>query len=666
MFEPILRTVDVETSGELAMNELMRIHAIDRWFTFPKMLESAQSSARRMDEFGLAGATVEEFPADGETLFGHWQMPYAWDAEDAKLTVVKPERLAGRVLAHYGAVPCSLTMWSGPTPARGITTEVVVVNDGSRAEHYRGINVKGRIVFSSSRTSAAKHQAARRGAVGILSDWNPHPHDLPDERFWNNAFSDAAGGWGLKKGESRIFGFGVTPRQGAELRALLARGEKLVVHAEVLTRLYSGIMPAATAYIAGTDGHQSNGSAGQVLTLGHGFEQGANDNASGCAVMLEALRALNELIRRKKLKPPRRDIRMLITWECYATLAYASRYPKQMAGTVAGLCIDHVGMKQAMCRTAQGVILNPHAQANVTDAFGLELARRYFTSAAPRYRWLALPFTLTDNIIVDPTINIPTLTFGPGVKDLYWHTTGDTEETVDVHALKILSTFAATYLYFLASAGLKEAYWLAQQAAAEGKAALASEAQRLFTDITTATSTGALPAGRRVEAARERLAYVRDCNVHAIRSAERLLSKEEKAHLKAALAGLVKEIKAQAAQEAKRLQTEARGRSAHLRGKLRKVTRRKSALERRAEKIVPVRAGIGTPTLDPIPKSKRGKFAGGRWDSRLHRAFWWCDGKRTLADVIRLTAQETGSDCWDLVDVFQGLAQHHLIQLRRT
>jgi len=660
MFEPVLKVIDQETSGDLAMNELLRIRAIDRWFTFPKMLESARSSAERMEEFGLDGATVEEFPADGETFFGHWQMPYAWDVEDASLTVVKPEGLAGRVLAHYGAVPCSLTMWSGPTPPGGVTAEVVVVDDGSRPEHYRGIDVKGKIVFSSSRTSAAKHQAARRGALGILSDWNPHPHDLPDERFWNNAFSDAAGGWGLKKGESRIFGFGLTPRQGAELRALVARGEKLVVHAEVLTRLYSGIMPAATGCIPGT----GSPDGGQVLTLGHGAEQGANDNASGCSVMLEALRALSSLIRDKKLKPPRRDIRMLITWECYATLAYAQRYPEQIAGTVAGLCIDHVGMKQALCRTAMGVVMNPHAQANAADAFGVELARRYFNTVAPRYHWMPRPFSLTDNIIVDPTINIPTVSLEPAVKDLYWHTTGDTEETVDAKALKLLSTFAATYLYFLASAGLKEAYWLAHQSAAEGKAALAAEAQRLLTRI--ASSTSAAKLGANLEAARERLAYVRDCKVRAVRSVERLLNKDEQAHLKSGLDRMTAELKSRAAEEAKRLETEAKGWAAHLKGKLKKVTRRKGALERRAEKLIPVRTAIGTPTLDPIPKSRRGRFGSARWDGRLHRAFWWCDGKRTLAEVIRLTAQETGSDCWDFVEVFEALAEYNVIQLRRA
>jgi hypothetical protein len=658
MFEPILKLVDGETSGELAMNELVRIHAIDRWFTFPKFYESAQSSARRMEEFGLAGAKVEEFPADGKTFFGHWQMPYAWDAEDATLAVVKPDRLAGRVLAQYRAVPCSLTMWSGSTPPGGITTEVVVVEDGSRPEHYRGIDVKGKIVFSSSRTSSAKNQAARRGAVGILSDWNPHPYDLPDERFWNNAFSDAAGGWGLKKGESRIFGFAVTPREGAELRRLLARGEKLVVHAEVLTRLYSGIMPAATAYVPGSGGTQ------QVLTLGHGFEQGANDNASGCAVMLEAARTLSQLIRQKKLKRPRRDIRVLITWECYATLAYASRYPQQMQATVAGLCIDHVGQKQELCRTAQGVILNPHAQACFTDAFGLELARRFLSARAPRYRWLARPFSLTDNIIVDPTIDIPTLTFGPAVKDLYWHTTGDTEETVDVQALKLLSTFAATYLYFVASAGPKEAYWLAQQAAAEGKATLAAEAQHLFTGMTSTASARVLSEG--LEAARERLAYVGDRQVQAVRSAEALLAKDEKAHLKSGFDRLTAELKARAAEETRRLEKEAKGWSAHLRGKLTKVVPRKSALERRAEKLIPVRVGVGPPTLDGVPKSRRAKLGGSRWDGVLHRAFWWCDGKRTLAEVIRLVAQETGAERWELVDVFQGLAQHNLIQLKQA
>ena len=657
MFETILKSVETETSGELAMNELARIRSLDRWFTFPRMLRSAQASARRMEEFGLAGATVEEFPADGKTFFGHWQMPYAWDAEDARLTIVKPDRLAGQVLAHYRAVPCSLTMWSGPTPPGGLTAEVVVVEDGSRPEHYRGLDVKGKIVLSSNRTSAAKHQAARRGAVGILSDWNPHPHDLPDERFWNNAFSDAAGGWGLKAGESRIFGFAVTPRQGAELRALLSQGEKLTLHAEVLTRIYSAVMPAATAYVPGSDGRQ------QVLTLGHGFEQGANDNASGCAVMLEAVRALSELIRRGELKPPRRDIRVLITWECYATLAYASRYSEQMRSTVAGLCIDHVGQKQTLCRTAQGVILNPHVQASFTDALGLELTRRYFDAAAPRYRWLARPFSLTDNIIADPTINIPTLTFGPAVRDLYWHTTGDTEETVDVRALKLLSTFAATYLYFVASAGPSEAYWLARLAGAEAKAGLASEAQHLFTRITSATSATAL--GQALEAARGRLAYVRDCRVRAVRSAERLLAKDEKKHLKPGLDRLAAEVEARAAEETSRLEVEAQVRSAHLRGKLKRVTRTRSALERRAEKLVPVRTAIGTPTLDPLPKSKRAKFAGVRWDGVLHRAFWWCDGRRTLAEVIRLTAQETGRDCWDLVEVFQHLAEHGLIRLEK-
>jgi hypothetical protein len=662
MFAPILKVVEAETSGELAMNELARIRAIDRWFTFPRFLESAQSNARRMEEFGLAGAAVEEFPADGETFFGHWQMPYAWDAEDARLTVRKPERLAGRLLAHYRAVPCSLTMWSAPTPPGGTVAEVVVVEDGSRPEHYRGLDVKGKIVFSSSRTSASKREAARRGAVGILSDWNPHPEDLPDERFWNNAFSDDPGGWGLIKGDARLFGFSVTPRVGRELRGLLARGEKLVLHAQVSTRIYPGIMPVATGYIPGAR-FAGTRPGEQVLTLGHGFEQGANDNASGCAVMLEATRALSELIRAGKLRPPRRNIRVLITWECYATLAYAARHPDEMRGTVAGLCIDHVGQKQELCRTIQGLILNPHAQANVTDAFALELARRYFDRQAPRYRWLPRPFGLTDNIVVDPTIGVPTVTFGPGVKDLYWHTTGDTEETVDVAALKLLATFAATYLYFLASAGPKEAYWLAQQAAAEGKAAIAAEAQGLLTAITTATSASAL--GGSLGAARERLGYVGGCHADAVRSAERLLAKEERGHLKGSLGSLTSELRARVREEVSRLEREAKAWAAHLRGKLRKVTRRKSAAEKRAERLVPVRVDLGPPALDRVPPAERGKLRSNRWNGGLHRAFWWSDGKRTLAEVIRLTAQETGHDCWHLVAEFEALARHGLIRLER-
>ena len=234
---------------------------------------------------------------------------------------------------------------------------------------------------------------------------------------------------------------------------------------------------------------------------------------------------------------------------------------------------------------------------------------------------------------------------------------------MDVAALKLLATFAATYLYFIASAGPKEAYWLAHVAATEAKSALAAGAQKLLTRISTSTSARALSEA--IEHARERLAYVRDWRVHAVRSVETLLTKDEKQHVSGSIERLVEGLTTTATEETKRLEREAKGWSAHLRGKLTKVSRRKSAQERRAEKLVPVRSGLGPPTLDPVPASKRRKFSGARWDSILHRAFWWSDGKRSLAEVIRLVAQETGAERWDLVEVFEALAKHKIIKLHK-
>src|SRR5258706_337501 len=82
--------------------------------------------------FAHRTATVRERstpPAEGVTKGGFWTMPLGWDVKVGTLEILDETVPAGRrMLADYQKVPTSIGMWSGPTPAGGVVTEVVLVS----------------------------------------------------------------------------------------------------------------------------------------------------------------------------------------------------------------------------------------------------------------------------------------------------------------------------------------------------------------------------------------------------------------------------------------------------------------------------------------------------------------------------------------------------------
>ena len=127
---------------------------------------------------------------------------------------------------------------------------------------------------------------------------------LLDERDWENDFGD--NGWAFNKNDTPTVCFVITPRQEQYLTELLKKGP-VKLRANVDTRYYSGTYPYVSSVILGTDG----AGAEEVLSLGHLYEEGANDNSSGVASILEAITTLNRLIKEGKLPRPKRTIRML-------------------------------------------------------------------------------------------------------------------------------------------------------------------------------------------------------------------------------------------------------------------------------------------------------------------------------------------------------------------
>jgi hypothetical protein len=89
-----------------------------------------------------------------------------------------------------------------------------------------------------------------------------------------------------------------------------------------------------------------------------------------------------------------------------------------------------------------------------------------------------------------------------------------------------------------------------------------------------------------------------------------------------------------------------------------------SAGEQRGRGIIVKRKRFGSIPLDDLPEDKREGYPSGAWSTVPTIALFWCDGKRDLAEVIRLTEQELGPQKFDFVGYFRFLAKHGYVDLQ--
>ena len=619
----LLRALREETNSDQAMRDVRAIWETDRWFTFPKFEETAKNVAEIMRRAGLEDVEIGAPPADGVTQAGYWTMPLAWDVKVGTLEIIDSSVPADqRVLADYQKVPTSLCMWSGPTPPGGVLTEVVQSGD-----------VKGKLVLGQR---GSKRALAAAGALGIISD-STENRELADERGWVNSFGD--NGWSFTKGSAPLVCFSITPRGSQLLRQLLTKGP-VKVRANVDSRYYTGVYPYVTGVIRGTDGPNAE----EVLSLGHLFEQGAHDNATGVASIIGAAGTLNRLIKAGKLPRPKRSIRVLGMGECYGTNYYLEHHQDRVKRTVAAMCIDSPAGLQNLAGTEYTWILNPHAAKSYVDALALRLAEEYYPSVGRPWSWIEHRSS-TDNYLGDPSIGIPTVMPRGSYGVLAHHNSHDTPDTVDPKSLRDLMVMNAAYTYFLAAAGPAEQRWMAEVALTRGYNQVAAAAGKMLDQIAVAENSDRL--GCLLYQAGERMDYVLDRESQSVRSAW---------DLKEGLADLT----AFANQQKGRLARAVRDRAAALNGG--PIQPMAPSRNPEAEGIVVRRKRMGTITLDDLPQDQRERYpAAGFWGVPVS-ALYWCDGKRNLAEVIRLTTQEMGPQDFDFVGYFKFLEKHGYVE----
>jgi hypothetical protein len=75
------------------------------------------------------------------------------------------------------------------------------------------------------------------------------------------------------------------------------------------------------------------------------------------------------------------------------------------------------------------------------------------------------------------------------------------------------------------------------------------------------------------------------------------------------------------------------------------------------------RKRFGTIPLDEISPDQREGYPSGAWSLVPITALYWCDGRRDLAEVMRLTRLETGDANFDIVGYFRFLARRGYVEL---
>ena len=397
--------------------ELLAVSALHRPPATPYFRAAAEHCMQQLAAMGLEPELLS-YPADGRTRFWTLQMPEEWSLRLGHLQEMLPGG-GHRTLSDAHQAPLSVVERSAPTQPGGITTELVPLD---AAPHE---SLAGKLVLTSGDIRSARKQAVQTGdASGIVCyDETAPAGELQYQQWW----------W--VGGERRCPGFVVPPEEGRRLRRAVSRAP-VAVRAEVDAEFGSGSVDVVTGLLQG----ESPEEVVLAAHLDHPYP-GANDNASGCAVALETMRLIADLVRRASVPRPQRGVRILLTQEIIGTIPAAASGALDRARV--GLCLDMVGWRRGeqpglyLVKSAEaaGPYANRLAQqlaGHLAQRGGPDIAIQPFSSGSDHY------------VLCDATVGIPCplLTRWP---DTAWHTSRDVPATLSEESLRAAALFAASY-----------------------------------------------------------------------------------------------------------------------------------------------------------------------------------------------------------------------------
>jgi hypothetical protein len=504
-----------EISGDIAFEHM-------RWFThyhrpmggsdgYQAVERYVESKAR---EHGLEDVRVIRLKSNTAS----------WSPALGELTLTEPYT---RRLAFTPEVALSLADYSRSTDISNV--ELIDVGVGTGEADYEGKAVAGKIVLATGALGTVMDQAVwKRGALGIVY-FTTSRRDFPDQVPWARIPVQNA-----DKTKNGTFAFVLSQREGLRLRAELAAAQApYKLTARIESRFHE---PASQSIVEGVIRGTTIRDRDIVLTAHLQEERfSANDDASGCASVLEIARALKRLIDQGRIPRPARDIRFWWVDEISAPEQYFADNPSERGQFLANINQDMVGAKQSVGSRVQFVTRPPASRASILGdvvesivealvhgntgylaAGQARLSRQaganpsggtvavdeqQFSRAVlarlgtrERYDARVVPFhNNTDHQVFNmPTIGIPGVTFTNWPDD-YIHSTDDDLWQMDATQLKRNAVAVAASAFVLANVRDGELHTLAGEAV--GRAL-----SRIGRDIATAAAlarTGPFPHARR-------------------------------------------------------------------------------------------------------------------------------------------------------------------------
>lgn len=368
--EPVARALAAEVSGAEAKRTAQDLTLFHRMRGSRGFRAAAERIVERARAAGLSEVEILELPADGEVFYGTQRSRPAWDADFAELWERRWEGdgwVDSVRVASWESRPVTLAQDSASGEAEA---ELVDVGAGTSEADYAGKDVRGRLVLVSSQPEAARGLAVDRfGAAGLVSYAQNQV-----TAWWKEDETLVRWGHLGTFPPPRTFAFMVSLKQARAWQERLARGEAVRLRAAVRAGQHPGSYDVATAVLPGADPAVKGEEIVFSCHLDHELP-GANDNASGCAAILESARALAKLVREGKIPPPRRTLRFVWPPEIEGTIALLNARPDLAARARAVIHMDMVGGHPEVTKAVFHVTRSPKSLPTFVNDVSEALAR---------------------------------------------------------------------------------------------------------------------------------------------------------------------------------------------------------------------------------------------------------------------------------------------------
>jgi len=349
-----------EASGEAALRTIMDLNAYNRDRSreeFVGTFWETQVINAGLKRAGIANVQNVPYPG-GE----------AWDGIKGELWEVKPR------LQKLASMTDMVGMLAAGSANTDVTADLVWVGRGTLPE-IEAAKVEGKIVVTEGGLGQVYNIACnQKGALGVVAIAMSRPYFDPLQMPWAQIGGQRGGMGGQRGGQPPAggqggvtgvvtnapitpqgqqaqaqtpppapkFAFQVPVREGDFLKQRLMANEKITAHAVVESKQEKYQNTNTIAFIPGTDP-----GAGEIILSAHLFEgmvkQGANDNNSGSATILEVARTLNTLIGDGRLPKPKRGIRFIWGPEISGIGIWVKANKAIMDKTLCNINMDMVG-----------------------------------------------------------------------------------------------------------------------------------------------------------------------------------------------------------------------------------------------------------------------------------------------------------------------------------